>query len=136
MDGQLARAEAVDASAALYQHLAEHGDVGLERGVLQHRRSFGERGGHHELRGGADRNGFVNDRRAAQFDVLAGDVAVIDVERGAHRGKTFEMKIDRPRPPGASARQRDAGVSEAREQGSQHVDAGAHGAHQLIGRLE
>ena len=136
VDGHVAGPEAVDARPALDQDLAEHGDVGLERHVLEHGGSLGQGGRHHELRGRPHRDDVEAEAGSPELHVLAEDVAVVDVERGAHRLQPLEVEVHRARAPGAAAGQRHARGAEAPEQRPEHVDAGAHGAHQVVGRLD
>ena len=125
-----------DARAALDEHLPEHGDVRLDRDVLEHRGALGEDRGHQQLGRGPDRDGLEPERGAAQFDVAADDVAVLDVECCAQRVQPLEVQVDRPRPPCASTGKRHAGGAEAREQRPEHVDARAHRAHEVVGRFD
>ena len=61
------------------------------------------------------------------------DVAVLDVDLGAHLLKAADMEINRPRADGAAARERDHGDALAGEDGAKRHDGGAHGLHELIG---
>jgi hypothetical protein len=45
------------------------------------------------------------------------------------------MKIDRPRPPGTSAGQRDARAADARQQRPEHVDGCAHLPDEIVWRF-
>ena len=62
------------------------------------------------------------------------DVAVLDVDVGAHGLQARDVDVDRTRADRAAARQRHVGAAEARQQRTQHQDRRAHGLHQLIGR--
>ena len=135
-DGQPPRADALDLGAALHQHLGERGDVGLDGHVVERGDALGEHRGHHQLRGRADRDHAEVEVGALEPHVAPDDVAVLDLEVRVHRVEALEVQVDGARAPGAAAGQRDARGAEAREQRAQHVDAGAHGAHQVVGRLE
>jgi hypothetical protein len=74
---------------------------------------------------------FSRPRRAGARD----DVAVLDMDRGAHRLQTLDVLVDRTRADRAAAGQRHPRFAEAREQRAEHEDRRAHRLDQLVGRL-
>ncbi len=64
------------------------------------------------------------------------DVTVIEVDPGAERLETLEMKIDRPGADGASARQRNPGMAETGQQGAEHQNRCPHRPYQVVWRLD
>ena len=61
-------------------------------------------------------------------------IAAVNVDFGAEFFHGHQMHVDRPGADGAAAGKRDAGLAAARQQRSQHPEAGPHLGHQLIGR--
>ena len=51
----------------------------------------------------------------------------------AHLGQRLQVQVNRPRSDGAAAGQRDLGFAMAGHQRRQHLEAGAHFAHHVIG---
>ena len=66
---------------------------------------------------------------------IGDDVAVLDVDLGAHRLQALDVLVDRPRADRAAARQRDPRLAEARQQRTEHQDRRAHRLDQLVRRL-
>jgi hypothetical protein len=64
LDADAAGAVAFDLRAHRDQHLGQVGDLGLLRGVLQHRLAFGQRGGHQQVLGAGDGDHVGGDARA------------------------------------------------------------------------
>jgi hypothetical protein len=62
-------------------------------------------------------------------------VAVLNVDLRTHGLQAFDVLIHWARADGAPPGQRHAGTTEARQQGAEHQDRGAHGFDQLIRRI-
>ena len=60
------------------------------------------------------------------------DVALAQVERGAHRLQRAQVEVHGTRADGAAARQRDHRLALAREERAEHEDRGAHAADDLV----
>ena len=128
-------ADALDPGAHLGQAFGNVADLGLARGVLDHRLALGERGRHHDVVRGADRHLGERDARAAQALGRLGDhVAAVDVDLGAQRLHAHQVQVDGPRADGAAAGHGNARLAAARQQRPEHPEARPHAAHQLIGR--
>ena len=78
-------AGAADLRAHRDQESREVDDLGLARGVFDDGLAFGERRGHHQVFGAGDGHGFEHQPRAAQPLGARADVAVLDLDVGAHR---------------------------------------------------
>ena len=72
--------------------------------------------------------------RALQPRGPRGDVAVLEVDLGAHRLQALDVLVDRAQADRAAAGQRHARLAAARDQRPQHQDRGAHRLHELVGR--
>ena len=122
--------------------LGAHGDqeigqvdhLGLARGVLEHGLAVRQCGGHHEVFGARHRHGFQHQARTLQAVRAGFDVAVLDMNIGAHRLQTRDVDVDRSRADRAAAGQGHIGMAEARQQRTQHENRRAHGFHELVGR--
>jgi hypothetical protein len=89
MHGDMFAADAVDHRAHGDQALRQVGDLGLARGILQHGGAVGQRCGHQQVLGGTDTNLREADHRALQALLRLGlDIAVLDIDLGAHRLET------------------------------------------------
>ena len=85
-------------------------DLGLARGIGDHRLALGERRGHHQVLGRADRR--LREADLGAPEPLRGarvDIALVQLDRGAHPLEPLEMEIDRPRADRAAAGQRHPG---------------------------
>jgi hypothetical protein len=86
LDGDGVRALTLDLRAHLAQALREIDDLGLARGVVDHRGAARQRRGHQRVFRGPDRDHGKRDPAAPQPAGGAGvHVAVAQVELGAHR---------------------------------------------------
>ena len=113
----------------------EIGDLGLARGVLQHRLAIGERRRHQKIFGRPDRHrGEANDGAGEAGRGGGVDIASTELDARAKLGQALQMQIDRPRADGTAARHRDPGFPAAGQQRSQHEHRGPHLAHQVIRR--
>ena len=91
------------------------------------------RGGHEQVLGGADAG--VVQRHHGPLELLAvhPDEAVVDLHGRAELLEAADVEVDAPRPDVAAAGHGDGGLAEARHQRAHDDDAGAHGAHELVG---
>ena len=64
----------------------------------------GQRGGHHQILGAGDGDGLEHQARALKRSRARLDVAVLDMNVGAHRLQTRDVDVDRPRADRAAAR--------------------------------
>src|SRR5574341_1241981 len=103
------------------------GDLRLAGGVFQNRFTFGQAGGHHQVLGAGNADLVEEDVGAAQAVGAGEDVAVLDFERGAQPLQRFQVQINRTRPDGTAARQRNARLAAARQQRPQRQHRSAHG---------
>ena len=134
LDADGAGAGALDHGAHALQEVAEIDDLGLSRGVLDDRLAVGRRGGHEEVLGGADAGVVERDDRPLELRTADLDEAVVDLDGRAELLEAADVEVDAPRPDVAAAGHGDGGLAEARHQGAHDDDAGAHGAHELVGR--
>ena len=135
LDRDERRARAADPRAHLVEHARQLLDLRLARGVLQRRAPARQRRRHHEVLGAGHGDHVEDDRRAAQPPRARVDVAVLELDARAHRRQALEVLVDRARADRAAARQRHARAAVARHQRPQHQHRGAHGLHQVVGRL-
>ena len=61
------------------------------------------------------------------------DIAIFQRDGGAQRFQRLQVQIDRPGADGAAAGERDLGLAMAGQQRRQHLEAGAHFAHHVVG---
>ena len=126
----------LDLCAHLDEHLSQVGDLGLLRGVFQHRLALGQAGGHDEVLGAGHGDHVGGDARALQPRGAVGQarqhVPMLDVDERAHGLQALDVLIDRPRSDGATARQRHLGATKARQQRAQRQHRRAHGLDQLV----
>ena len=108
---------------------------GSRAALIRTRLAVGQRRGHQQVFGGADRDAGKHDLGAAQ--PLGGarlDIALAQFDLGAEPPQPLEVQIDRPGADRAAARQRHAARAAARHQRPQHQHRGAHLAHEIVGR--
>jgi hypothetical protein len=134
LDDDTVGAGAADLRSHADEEVREIHDFGLARRILEHRFAVGERCRHHEVLGACHGDRLEHQSRAAQPPRARLDVAVLDVNVGAHRLQARHVDVHRAGSDGASAGERYVGGAEAREQGAEHQNRGAHGLHQLVGR--
>ena len=135
VDDDLGRAKPRDLGAHRDQEAAEVFSLRFARRVLEDRAPLRQRRGGEQIFGGADRSARHGEGRA--FEALAGtgdDIAVFEIDAGAHRLETLDVKIDRAGADGAAAGQRNLRFAMTREQRPQHLEAGAHFADDIVGR--
>ena len=97
--------------AHLDEAVGEVADLGLARGVLDHRLALGERGRHQRDVGGADRDLGEDDRGRPSGPSWArgDDIAAVDLDLGAellqrHRGSRSTGRVPMAQPPGSDTR--------------------------------
>ena len=115
------------------QKIREVDDFGFARRIFKHRLTVSERRSHHQIFGARHRHSFEHQSRTAQSRSTRPDVAVLDRNVSAHRLQTGDVDVDRTRTDRAATGQRNIGMAEARDQGPEYEDRGAHGAHEFIG---
>ena len=74
-------------------------------------------------------------RGAVQPPARGLDVAVLEVDLGAHGLQALQVLVDGPGADGAAAGQGHPGLAEAGQQRPQHQHRGPHGLDQLVGGL-
>src|SRR5204863_3050548 len=94
LDGDNVAAGAFDTRAHGDQTLCKVHDLGLPRGVLDDRRTVGQRRRHHEVLRSGHRNEIHEDARALQPLRSRMDIASFETDFGAHRLETLNMEID------------------------------------------
>ena len=104
LDDDRVGAGAADLRAHGDQEIGEIDHFGLARRVLEHGLALGQRGGHHEILGAGDGDGLEHQPRALQALGARLDVAVLDVNVGAHGLQARDVDIDRARADRAAAR--------------------------------
>ena len=135
-DDQRVGADALDFGAHGLQACGEVGDFGFTGGVFQRGDAVGQAGRHEDVFRGADGDEGEDEFRA--FQALRGggvDIAAIERDFGAHGLEALEVQVDRAGADGAAAGQGHAGLADARQQGAEDEDGGAHFAHDVVGRL-
>ncbi len=126
-------ARAGNACAHGAQAAREVDDFRFVRGVFQDRRAFGKSRRHQQVFSSGDGRHVEDDGRAAQAP-RGIDVAVLEVDRRAHRLQALHVLVDGAQADRAAARQRHARLAAAREQWPQRKDRRAHRLHQFVGR--
>ena len=134
LDDDSVGACALDLGAHGNQEIGQIDHLGLARGILEHRLALGQRRGHHQILGAGDGDGLQHQPRAFQRCGTRLDIAVLDVNVGAHGLQAGDVNIDRTRADRAAAGQRHVRRAEARQQRTQHQNRCAHGLHELVRR--
>jgi hypothetical protein len=135
VDGERVAADPLDPGPHGDQAAGQVGDLRLARRVDQHRGAAGQRGRHQQVLRGADRDGREHHLGAAQAMRRRGDdVALAELDLRPELGQGLQMQVDRSGADGAAARQRHPRPSAAGQQRPQYQQAGAHLAHQVVGR--
>ena len=106
----------------------------LARRVLEDGPALGERRRHHQVLGAGDGHHVEHVARALEAAGAGRDVAVLEVDLGAHRLEPLDVLVDRPQADRAAAGQRHARLAAAGEQRPEHEDRGAHRLDELVGR--
>jgi len=118
-----------------FEAAGEVDDFRFRRRVDQLGLAPGQRCGHHQILGRTDRYLREYNFGASEPARRAGmDIAAVQVDLGPHLLQPMAVQIDRPRTDGAAAGQRNLGFAAARQQRTQHEDAGPHLADKVIGR--
>ena len=134
LDDYLVGARALDLRTHRHEEFREIHDLWLARGVFDDGLTVGQRGGHHEILGAGDRDGFEIQARALQPVGPRADIAALDVDLRAHGLQSGDMNVHGPRTDGAAAGQRYVGLAETRQQRAEHENRRAHGLHQFVRR--
>ena len=129
---QRRRSDALDVGAHRRQHRAQVGDLRLARRVVDDGRALGVHGRGEDVLGGADARELERDVGAVQAIGGRLDVAVLHLERRAHRLETLHVHVDRPAAEVVAARQRQRDLAAATEQRTEHVDRGADALDELV----
>lgn len=124
---------ALDFRAHRFEALGEVDDLRFARGVLDDRRSVGERRGHHEIFGSGHGHEIGADSCAFQLARARDHVALLDADRRAHRLQTLDVLIDRTQADRTPAGQRHARFTAARKQRPQCQHRRAHRLDELVG---
>ncbi len=114
------------------EHAADVDDVGLARGVVDHRGALGQYGGHQQVLGGADAGEVQPDRRAVQ-PVGPGDhEAVLVGDLRTHPDQAGDVVVQAARPDRVTARVGDPHLTAPGQQRPEHVDRRTHAADQVV----
>ena len=125
---------AADPRAHRVEAVRQIDDLGLARGVLEHRHPVREAGGHHQILGAGHGHEVHHVPGSLQPPGARLDVALLDADLGAERLQALHVLIDRPQPDRAAARQRHARVPAAGEERPEDQNRGPHRLHELVRR--
>ena len=103
IDADDVAARALDARAHRAEATSEVEHLRLSGRILDERRALGEGGRHHQVLGARHGHHVHDDARTTQPLGHRVHVAVLDVDRGAHRLQAFHVLVDRPQADGAAA---------------------------------
>ena len=119
------------------QQIAQIDDLGLARGVLDHRAALGQHRRHHRILGRADRHDREGHAPAGQAPArrFRADIAGGDLDLRAHRLERLQVQVDRTVADRAAAGQRHRRLARARDQRPEHQDRRAHLADDVVRRL-
>ena len=126
------RSHTGDFRAAGVEELGHVDHFRLRRAVLDHGAAPRPAGRDHQMLRAARAGKFQIDVRAAQVFGRAVIDAVFQVQFRAQLLQPFDMEIDGARADVAAAGHSDGRVPEAGEQRAQHIETGAHLAHQVV----
>ncbi len=115
------------------RHSARSTDFRFARRILERRYPVGERRCHHQVFRAGDRHQVEDELGSDQALRLGIDIAVIEVDFGAHRHQALNMLIDRSQADRTSAGQGNTRLATAREQWAERQDRRPHGLDHLIG---
>ena len=137
LDGEGARAAALNFCAHACEEVDEVIDFGFEGGVLQDAYAFGEGCRHEDVDGRTDAGNWEVEVASGEATFAGGfHIAVRDVNLCAECFEALEVQVNRARTPGASAGERDAATSEAGNERAEYVKAGAHGLDKFVRSFE
>ncbi len=128
-----AGAGALDDRPHATQEVAQVDDLRLSGRVLDDRLALGGGGRHEQVLGGADAGVVERHGGPAQLGAVHLMKPWSISMRGAELLEAADVEVDAPRPDVAAAGHGDDGFAEARDERAHDDDAGAHGAHQLVG---
>ena len=121
-DHQRRRADPADVGAHGDEELAEIGDLRFTGGVVDPGRAVGEHRRGEQVLGRTDAREVERDVGPVEPVGERLEVAVAELERGAHRFEAGDVHVDRTRAEVVAARQRQPDVTAAGEQRAEHVD--------------
>ena len=102
------------------QKLRQIDNFRLTGGIFENRLAARQRCGHHQVFGAGHGHRVKNDMRTLQAFCPGAYVTVFHDHPGAHRLQALHMQVDRARPDGTAAGQRNIGFPETRDQRTQH----------------
>ena len=109
---------------------------GLPCSILDQGIAFGKHCSHHQVFGSGHGDEVGDDARSTQLASrrggLGNNIAMLDVDSGAHQLQSFDVLVHRPGADSAAARQRHAGLAGTCHQRAQHQNRGAHGLDQFV----
>ena len=118
------------------RNVASVGDLRFARRVLDDRRALGEHRRAHEVLGRADARELEHGARAVQQLGARDDVAVRDLDLGAHRLEAAQVHVDLAAADVVAARAaRRAPAPQRASSGPEHVERRAHARDELVRRL-
>ena len=122
----------------LIEELHEVADLRFASRVVDERATLGTNCRHQHVLGCADRRVLQHHLGPPEHLSSARDVAVRSAEDRPQALERSQVHVNRARPEVVPARQRHAGVAEARQQRAQHHDGGPHALHEVVrrGRVE
>ncbi len=109
-------------------------DFGLARRVLERRRALGETSRHQQILGAGHGDQIENEPRARKPPRARADVAVLEIDLGAHRDEAFHVLVDGTQADRATAGKRYPRLAAARHERPQREDRRAHRLDELVGR--
>ena len=133
LNGDRGRAFAFDLRTHGPKTLRQIDDLWFTRGVFQNRRPFGERRGHQDIFSRTDRDEWKLEGRAFQSAVRRRmHIAVAQVEFCAQSFQAAQVQVHRARADGATARQRNDGLTFAGQHRAEDQNGRPHFAHDVI----
>ena len=133
LDDQPRGADAGHPGAHLVEAVGDVADLGLLRGVLDHRRAARQHRRHQRGVGAAHRH--LGKLDLAALEPVLGarnDIAGVDLDLRAERFQRHDQQIHRTRADGAAARHRNLRLAHARDQRRDHPETRAHFRNQIV----
>ena len=138
LDNDAGRARAADLRAHGVEHAGEVDNLGLARGGFDRGDAAGQGRGGHDV-GGAEHRGpegpaqeHAGPLEAAVGGGLGGDIALVEGDLGAQCREPAEVQVDGAVADGAAAGHRHPCNTATGEHGTEHADAGPHGADDVV----
>jgi hypothetical protein len=132
LDDNAVTAGAGDPRSHRDEAVGEVADFRLACRVFQNRRPRRQGRCHHQILGAGHRDDVEHKAHTGQTRRLGVDVAMVEIDFGAHRLQTLDVLIDRAEPDGTSSGQRYTRLSAPREQRPERQDRRPHGLHHLV----